>query len=371
MKMYASEGIFVRIRLTAAITLLTAGLTACGGEGGSTGPKDDGNGSSSTELSSVPDATMMSEEDAVLLAPGSLYPLTLGLTQGVVSMVGDGMAMELITEDVSCDVEGEVKVLATGQMAADSPYSAALFDYSHTDDRNCHNSSAVMSSRTNGERVIAYPSSVPDGTFIGFEKSGASLSAPFSVVLSMEGEEFMSWDRYWLGHVRLSDSGGANGSGYGETELYQVSRIGTGADGMDFLLQTGTSDNGKLNFRFDTAPGETPDMARTERFDGHYGRQWLGMGTVAASCPGGLVHVQTDWINVVAADEADPDYDYLLTGDRIVSGTVTLTDQAENVASLTYSELGVSVELNGGAATFFSYQDVFDLMIARCFGADV
>lgn len=383
----------------AGLTLALAGvLAACGGSGGggggggAPGGGGDGGGGEPQALSQVPPATFDSEETVALLAPGSTYGDTVGLTASGLAFFGSVGDVEdsRVTETRDCDDGGRVAFLYRENQAVDSPYNGGVFDVVATDDQNCQDGdlnapSSFAETRTDGERHIGYPvSGTGSGdpasaqVFIGYERSGTGLDDPFSVVLRTDGGGGLRWSRYWDGHIRMergSAQGSRLGDGGGATELYQVSRLRSGGrDGIGYDLQTGTGTGDRFQMSFQAINQRPASKYRSEAYQGVYGRRFLDPDgrPIGGDCPAGRFQVETR--SDLTVDVPDNDQsELLLFGDTrsIVSGGLAMEDNDGNTAQVVYdgSAGTVQVTLNNGTARTFTYQALSDALRARCFTA--
>lgn len=390
------SNVFARFGRTVAWTpvkclggaLVISSLAACGGgsdgEGDGASPNPGGDdGAKTMTVQALPGARLDSEETAILLAPGSLFYQTVGMTQGVLSTFDPLAGYDQADQDTPCDRSGQIRVVDINEHAAvESPYSGSLYKTVTTDDQGCLNGGDQdgglgLQVFTNGVRTIGRPNSGmgavgDEDAFIAYEQSGRSEAEPFTVRMS-EGEDLMfGWARLWSGHVMLHRGSGedsAMGDGGGYSELFQLSTLvtGDGEEEMQFRLQIGQADQA-LNYAYHVAEGKVPSEAREESFSGAFGRQWDSMSgqTVPASCPGGRVNVTTDGLDVRALPEGEDGI--LMTSDEVWLGQVTLADDFENEAVVTYDgqAKSVSVSLNGQIGKVFSYDDINTLFMERC-----
>lgn len=381
----------------AGIVLVTLALAACGGGGGSdqdAGGDSDGNDRPEPDhgdnanieqmsVRSLEAATLDSEETAVLLAPGSLFYQTVGMTQGVVALMDPMATFDQVAEDTACDISGQIKVVGSELTAVDSPYTGKLFHAETTDDRECLNGGTATDELSwqvfsNGVRVIGRPQvglgSVGDtDTFVAYEQSGTSEAAPYSVIMMQDNERLFGWARLWTGHIKLERSylpDSAFGDGTGSSRLFQLSHVvtGEGDEETRYNLQIGQSD-APLNYRYTVPVDELPTSYRYESFAGAYGWLWdtIGGQPVPDTCPGGRLRVYTNNLQVTPLPDGEDGI--LINADEVRSGTVTLDDDSGNRAIVIYDgDLNsVSVSLNGELAKSFSYEQINNLFMNRCF----
>ena len=375
----------------AGITLaLTGVLAACGGGGGGGGGSSSGGGGGGggdpmpRELSTISPATFDSEETVALLAPGSVYGSTVGMTAAGLSLFGALGDVEdsRVVSTKACSNGGQVAFLGRGNQDLDSPYYGGLFDVVATDDQNCQEGDLSkptgLEVHTQGERRIGYPLDADPTTadsFVAYERSGVSLDKPYSVEMRTNNGAGLQWSRYWDGHVAMlrgSAQGSQLGDGGGKTRLYQVSRIGSGGrDGFHYDVQTGTGADDRFQMRFEPIDSRSATKHRTESYSGVFGWRVLnGSGqALGGDCPAGRYQVQTSGLTV--DQERDKNENLFVFGDAqsIVSGSLTMTDGSGNTAEVEYNgNLGnVEVTLNGGTAKTFTYQQLNDALLARCF----
>ncbi len=377
---------------------LAAVLAACGGGsgggGGGPAPGNDGDGGGALPrtLTEVPPATFDSAETVALMAPGSTYGDTVGLTAsglalfGSVGDVGDSRVLQTRP----CGDGGRVEFLSRTEEDVGSPYNGGVFDMVASDDQSCQEGdldspSSFAETHTDGERRIAYPLSGEGSgdpgsaeVFVGYERSGTGLDAPFTVTLRTGGGLGMEWSRYWDGHVRMERGAAQDsqlGDGGGATELYQVSRMRSGgSNGIGYDLQTGTGAGERFVMRFQAIDDRPASRYREESYQGFYGRRLLDASgePLGGDCPGGRFRVETSQpLTVDVPDDANSDL--LLFGDTqyIVSGGLTMADDAGNSARVVYDGVAgtVSVTLNGGSARVFDYQALSEAWRTRCFPA--
>ncbi|MBM1142587.1 hypothetical protein GN155_002270 [Alcanivorax sp. ZXX171] len=386
---------FDRAPARAGITLALAGvLAACGGSGGGGGGGGstpgggggDGGDTLPRSLSEVSPATFDSAETVALLAPGSVYGSTVGMTAAGLSlfgMLGGDVEESRVVRTRDCSDGGQVVFLGREDRDLDYPYSGALFDVIATDDRNCQEGdldapSDFLETHTEGERRIGYPVNADPtaNVFAAYERSGVSLDEPFNVDLRTENGSGMEWSRYWDGHVELQRDGQDSqlGDAAGATELYQVSRIRSGgSDGIVYDVQTGTSANDRFVMSFEAINDRPASEYRNEVYNGVFGRRFLDAdgGALGGDCPAGRFQVSTSGLTV--DQEKAENAEFLLFGDTqaIVSGGLTMEDQEGNTAEVVYDgNVGnVTVTLNNGTARSFTYQELNDALIARCYPA--
>ncbi|WP_157375635.1 hypothetical protein [Alcanivorax hongdengensis] len=335
----------------------------------------------------MPVATFDSAETVALLAPGSVYGSTVGMSAAGLSLFGAlGNAEDSrVLSTQACSDGGQVVFLGRRDEDLHSPYNGGLFDVVTTDDRNCQEGdltspSGFAETNTEGERRIGYPVNadpVKADVFAAYELSGVSLEEPFSVTLRTESGSGLEWSRYWDGHVELRRGVGQDsllGDGGGATRLYQVSRIRSGGnDGIGYDLQTGTGADDRFEMSFQAITDRPASEYREERYSGVFGLRFLdGDGqSIDGACPAGRYRVSTDGLTVDLARGENAEF--LLFGDTqsIVSGALTMEDEAGNTAQVVYDGVdgSVTVTLNQGVAESFTYQALNDALLARCYSA--
>lgn len=365
------------------VVLVASSLAACGGgDGGDPAPGGDA-GANATGLTvrSLDPVTLDSEETAVLMAPGSLFYQTVGMTQGVLATFDPLAGYEQAGVDTSCDIRGQIRVVGSDLEDVSSPYTGALFNTVTTDDQDClagdtEGGPMNLQVHTDGVRTIGRPQTGvgavgDENTFIAFEQSGASPSDPYGVVMSMDGERLFGWARLWTGHVTLERGAGeysAMGDAGGMSQMYQLSQVATGegVEAMRYNLQIGRPDV-LMDYGYQVAEGDEPYNARSETYVGTYGWEWdtFGGQPAPATCPGGRVDVSAD-LYVQALPEGQDGI--LVTSDEVMLGTVVMKDASGNTAVVSYDGTAdvVTVALNGELGKSFSYEDINNLFIERC-----
>jgi hypothetical protein len=380
------------VSATGTMLLLAALLTACGGGGGGSGGGgsapgggDGGGGELPRTLSKLPAAKFSDEETVALLAPGSAFGDTVGLTLSGLAFFGEvgGVADSRVLQTQACGDAGRIEFLFRRDEAVQSPYNGGLFDMVATDDQNCqegdlNNTTSFAQTTTDGERRIAYPVSGEGSgdpgsaqVFVGYERSGTGLDDPFHVSLQTESGGF-EWSRYWDGHIRVERGSAADsrlGDGGGDTRLYQVSRQRTGGIGYD--LQTGSGADDRFQLQFQAIDERSASRYREENYQGVYGRRMLNASgePLGGECPAGRFQVETSQPLIVDIPD-DDDSELFLFGDSqyIVSGGLAMEDDAGNTAQVVYDGVAgtVSVTLNGGSAQVFDYQTLSEAWRTRC-----
>ena len=388
---------FDRAPARAGIILALAGvLAACGGSGGGGGGGGstpgggggDGGDTLPRSLSEVSPATFDSAETVALLAPGSVYGSTVGMTAAGLSlfgMLGGDVEESRVVRTRDCSDGGQVVFLGRADEDLGSPYTGGLFDVVTTDEQGCQEGdlsdpSESLETHTEGERRIGYPVNADPANadeFVAYELSGVSLDDPYTAVLNTENGPVMDWSRYWDGHIEIRRGTAQDsqlGDGGGATELYQVSRIRSGAsDGIGYDLQIGTSANDRFVMRYDAINDRSASEYREEQYSGVFGRRFLDSDgqPIGGDCPVGRYQVSTDGLTV--DQERDKDVSLFVPGDTqsIVSGGLTMEDQAGNTAQVEYDGNAgiVTVTLNNETAESFTYQELNDALLARCFSA--
>ncbi|WP_300523484.1 hypothetical protein [Alcanivorax sp.] len=371
------------------LVLMTSLMAACGGGGGSSeaGPSnspDNNNDNGNNEivaLERVAAASFGSEEDVVLLAPGSLMDEThLPLSRMALNL-NEALNVDMTGADrddqsQACEGGGEHVVTDRSDDDVASPFSGALHDVIESDDRNCFSSDTVAGSgRADGVRRIGYPVSGIGGgnffaetDFIGFEHSGMSLDSPFSVSQSFD-DDTVIFSRYWYGfiHLRRDSADEDYGSAGGELEQYSV--VGTMAidgDGSGTgTTQLGNSEQQRFWLEYGIDGDMTFEEGHIERYQGRYG---YSTNVLPESCPQGSFHVETVqdlYVKQVAEDEG-----LLDKADEVSSGSLTMVDDAGNQAAVSYDAGAetLTVTLNDNAPKAFTYSQIEALMTQRCGG---
>lgn len=377
------------------VLAFSALLAACGGgssDGGNGGGPSSGGGDDGGEfprtLSKVSAATFSDEEVVALLAPGSAFGDTVALTLSGLAFFGEVGDVEnsRVLQTQACGDGGRIEFLSRENEAIESPYNGGLFDTVATDDQNCQegdlsSASSFAQTNTDGERRIAYPvsgegSGEPGSAavFVGYELSGTGLDDPFNVSLQTENGGF-EWSRYWDGHLEV-ERGNADdsrlGDGGGASQLYQVSRHGSGGvGGIGYDLQTGSSADDRFELEFEAIDERSTSQYREESYRGVYGRRLLDSSgkPLGDGCPGGRFQVETTQpLTIDVPDDDDSALFLFGATQHIVSGGLRMEDDAGNIAQVIYdgSAGTVSVELNDGLVKVFDYQDLSEAWRTRC-----
>lgn len=377
------------------VLAFSALLAACGGgssDGGNGGGSSSGGGDDGGEfprtLSKVSAATFSDEEVVALLAPGSAFGDTVALTLSGLAFFGEVGDVEnsRVLQTQACGDGGRIEFLSRENEAIESPYNGGLFDTVATDDQNCQegdlsSASSFAQTNTDGERRIAYPvsgegSGEPGSAavFVGYELSGTGLDDPFNVSLQTENGGF-EWSRYWDGHLEV-ERGNADdsrlGDGGGASQLYQVSRHGSGGvGGIGYDLQTGSSADDRFELEFEAIDERSTSQYREESYRGVYGRRLLDSSgqPLGDGCPGGRFQVETTQpLTIDVPDDDDSALFLFGATQHIVSGGLRMEDDAGNIAQVIYdgSAGTVSVELNDGLVKVFDYQDLSEAWRTRC-----
>ena len=368
---------------------LTSLLAACGGGGDSEQapvtektpdlilPVEPPITKSQGDLRILPAATLATEEAAVLMAPGSLHGLSIGIIQAPVDELGPAGATSLSLEIIDCTHGKHSQIGETRLIDAKSPFSGELFNHTMTSTAYCVRDVYVAgelqaSLFTQGTRRVAYPQSGNVGsTFIAYEETGASLEQPYIAAVVKDGVPAFGWARLWKGHVLLEyGTEGGSSAVSGEAYLYQVSQEGsTQRSGQSRLeLQFGLEDQ-PFHLAFSAPEGEMAEKGWTEVYEGSFGVvRDLSDSGLPGACPGGLLDVQTTGLAIGPGPNAP--VRLLNSGQEVMSGTVTMKDKSGNTADVTFDGIAntVTVELNSNPAKIFSYREITDLFISRCRG---
>lgn len=370
------------------LVLMTGLLIACGGGGGSGGegpsnsPDNNNENGEMAALERVAAATLGSEEEIVLLAPGSLLdetylPLSRLAINLNVAMDVDMTGADRDDQSHACEGGGEYVVTRRADEDVTSPFSGALHDVIESEDKNCFSSDAVAGTGSaDGVRHIGYPVSgigsgnfLSETDFIGFEQSGTSLESPFSVSQSFEGETVI-FSRYWYGfmHLRRDSEDQAYGSAGGELEQYSV----VGSTAIDDqgsatgITQFGSNEQQRFWLEYDTDGDMTFEEGHIERYQGRYGYSIAGV--LPESCPQGSFHVET--VQDLYVKQVEEGEGLLDKEDEVSSGSLMMTDDVGNQAVVSYDAGAetLTVALNDNAPKAFTYSQIATLMTQRCGG---
>ena len=363
-------------------------MVACGGGGGSDGesttgsPENNDGNDRVAALERVAAATLDSEENVVLLAPGSLMDETYMPFTRLIANLNVALEVDMTgaaRDDNGHDCAGGGEYVVTGRSDQDvaSPFSGALHDVIKAEDRNCFSSDTFSGAgHADGMRRVGYPVSgigsgnfLSETDFIGFEQSGTSLESPFSVSQSFEGEAVI-FSRYWYGfmHLRRDSDDQAYGSAGGELEQYSV----VGGTAMDSdgsatgITQFGDNEQERFWLEYDINGDMTFEEGHIERYQGRYGYSIAGV--LPKSCPQGAFHAETNqdlYVKQVAEGEGLLDRE-----NEVTSGSLVMTDDAGNQATVSYDAGAktLTVTLNESAPKAFTYQQIETLMTQRCGG---
>lgn len=384
----------LRVVLAPALAAL---LVACGGGGGSgdsglpgpdpdpgnPGPETPGPGIPAIALEALPEARFTSPEAVVVLSPLSLYPETIGPTQAVTAALGlTWDNLDQLTGEV-CELGGERTVEQRGLQDLASPYTGELFNVAAVTDDHCMEGASSDDGRsfrsvTDGMRILGYRSSQTVDDLVGYEESGLSLEAPFSVRQSIDGETVFAWSRRWIGHVFLepgsdADAGIMPGTETGKTRFHYIGhrfvRGGGGVTGAGIQFGGSDAPTERFEFTYSASTDAPATAARTESFSGVYGFSYLLLGDrePPASCPGGRFRVATQVpLDIVALPEGESGLRG--RGEEIMSGSLVLEDGAGSHAVVDFDGTvdTVSVTLDGGTTESFTYEEIDQLIADLC-----